>query len=251
MSLPIKTIIIDDEKDARNSIRLIIENAFPQINIIDEAHSVESAVAKIKKHSPDLLFLDITLTDGTGFDILSHFQNPTFKVIFITGHNELAVKAFRYNALNFILKPINPDEIIEAVTRSLAQLQQKHIPEQLKYFLSQYQEKKTPQTLFLETHNDTFIVKIQNIIQCKKENTKTIFFLTNHRKITIEKSFSYYKDLLLSHHFCQTHHDHIINLHHVIKYNRTDGDTIVMTDDIHIPLLPSKKKYFLKKITAL
>jgi len=246
----IKTIIIDDENDARASIRMIIDSFPNNLNIVSEAYSVESAYNKIIKHKPQLIFLDIDLTDGTGFELLSKFKEYDFKIIFVTGSNESAIKAFRFNALDYILKPINPDDLIDAIKKAIKYINQSDINIQLNNLLQQ-QSSNSQKNIILSTLEDMHVIEIENIIRCESDGNYTTFHLNNNEKIMVSKNIKEYADLLDGHNFFRSHQSHLVNLNYFYKYHKKDGGYIVLKDNTTVPVSKRKKEALMQSLTNL
>jgi len=246
----IKTIIIDDEEDARAAVQMIIASFQNDLEIVAEASSVSEAFDVILKHKPQLVFLDIDLKDGTAFDLLEKLEDVNFKIIFVTGFNDLAVKAFRFNALDYILKPINPDDLIEATQKAIKSIDEKNIHAQLKNLLQQNKLSKQ-KNIVLSTLEDIHIVEIENIIRCESDGNYTTFYLNNSEKIMVSKNIKEYADLLSEHNFFRSHQSHLINLAYLLKYHKKDGGYIVMKDNSSVPLSKRKKEALLKLIANM
>ena len=250
MSDLIKTIIIDDEADARASVRIIIESFTDKLEIVAEAASVEHSIEIINKHKPQLVFLDIDLEDGSAFDLLQKLEQPDFKIIFVTGFNDLAVKAFRFNALDYILKPINPDELIEATEKAIQTINDNNLQIQLRNLLEQKKSNKQ-KNIILTTLEDIHVVEIESIIHCESSGSYTTFFLNTGEKIMVSKNIKEYADLLSEHNFFRTHQSHLININYLQKYHKKDGGYIIMKDNSNIPLSKRKKEALLKLISNI
>ena len=246
----IKTIIIDDENDARAAVKMIIASFQNNLNIVAEASSVAEAFDSITEHNPQLVFLDIDLKDGIAFDLLKKFENINFKIIFVTGFNDLAIKAFRFNALDYILKPINPDDLIEATQKAIKYIDERNIHLQLKNLLQQNHLNKQ-KNIVLTTLEDIHIVEIKDIIRCESSGSYTTFHLKNHEKIMVSKNIKEYADLLSEHNFFRSHQSHLINIDYLLKYHKKDGGYIIMKDNSSVPLSKRKKEALLKKISNM
>ena len=250
MSKSIKTIIIDDEPDAIASVRMIINSFSNNLDIVAEANSVEQSIEVIRKYRPQLIFLDIDLNDGTAFELLEKIEHTDFKIIFVTGSNNLAIKAFRFNALNYILKPIDPDLLIEATQKAIETIHQGNIQIQLNNLLEQ-QKFKQQKNIVLSTLDDIFVVEIDQIIRCESDGNYTTFYLNSKEKIMVSKNIKEYADLLSEHHFFRPHQSHLINLHFFSKYHKKDGGFIVMKDNSTVPLSRRKKEQLLAMLAKI
>jgi len=246
----IKTIIIDDEEDARASIRIIVNSFSNNLDIIAEADSVQTAYNKIIKHKPQLIFLDIDLSDGTGFDLLSKFNDYNFKIIFVTGSNQSAIKAFRFNALDYILKPIDPDEFIDAIKKAVKHINQSDISIQLNNLLQQ-QTTNSQKNIILNTLDDIHVIEIENIVKCESDGNYTTFYLNNDEKVMVSKNIKEYAELLDGHNFFRSHQSHLVNLNYFSKYHKKDGGYIVLKDNSTVPVSKRKKEALMQSLTRL
>ena len=250
MSDSIKTIIIDDEADARASVRMIIESFPNNLEIVAETISVKQSIEELTNHKPQLIFLDIDLEDGTAFDLLEKLESIDFKIIFVTGSNQSAIKAFRFNALDYILKPINPDELIEATQKAIKSINEGSLKIQLNNLLEQ--QKLTQQkNIILSTLEDIHVVEIENIVRCESDGNYTTFFLNTKEKIMVSKNIKEYADLLSDYSFFRSHQSHLINLNYFSKYHKKDGGYVIMKDESSVPLSKRKKEALLTCISNL
>ena len=240
----IRTYIIDDEEDARNMLRAFISNYCPQVEIIGEADGVTNGYRKLMTEQPDLVFLDIQMDDGTGFDLLEKIKRPSFAVIFTTAFDEYAIKAFKYSAIDSLLKPIDPDELIEAVSKIKAgEGQSKQISELIDQKNNQRFDRIT-----LSSHDGITIVKLKDISRLESDSNYTHFFLVGGEKITVPKSLKEYEKMLPSDQFFRTHQSFIVNLEYVKKYVKEDGGYILMEDGSEVLVARRRKDDFLERI---
>jgi len=198
-----------------------LEEYCPEVEIAGTEPSIKSAFRLIKRLSPDLIFLDIEMGDGKGFDLLSMFDRIDFKIIFVTAYSEYAVKAFRFSAVDYLLKPVKIDELREAVAKIMDSGRERSEPENLKALVSNLKggPAKNP-TLVIPNIKGFVVLKIPEIILCQADGYCTNFFLTGSRKIISSKNLKHFLDLLSDHNFIRIHHSYIINLDHVTAYNR-------------------------------
>jgi len=243
----IRAIVIDDEKPSREVLCNYLEEFCPEVDIVVTAGSVSSAYKAIRKYNPDLIFLDIELGDGKGFDLLKMFDRIDFRIIFVTAYSEYAVKAFRYSAVDYLLKPIKIDELREAVgkvqSRDGNSLNSENISALLKNINST--PVSTP-TLVIPHLKGFEVLKISDIIMCRADGYCTNFHLTGNRKIISSKNLKQYEDLLPEHNFIRVHHSFLINLNHVCSF--TKQGEIVLTEDIKASLGDAYKDGFQKKL---
>ena len=238
-------VIVDDEPMARETIKSIIIDRFPEINMVGQAGSVQSAIETIKDTKPDLVFLDVDLTDGYGFDILTILKPINFKVIFITAHQEYAIKAIKFSAFDFILKPVSVTELSDAINR--VQVEDDSSNQSLKWnaFFSNISN-KDQKTIVLKTSESIHLVHVNDIIKCEADNNYSTFFLVDGKKIVISKGLKEYEEMLGELGFFRVHQSHLINLKFVSRYDKRDGGFVVLKDESHVPVSQRKKQKLLE-----
>lgn len=239
----ISIAVIDDESKARETIINILALSTEIPKIIGEADSVEAGFELITRHHPDLVLLDINLIDGTGFDLLKKFDNINFKVIFITAHEEHAIKAFKFSALDYILKPITAGELLNAVEKAAALKQNEETELKLSTFLSNLDKIKK---IVLKTAESIHIVNVKNIIRCEADINYTTFYLDNGQKLLVSKTLKEFDEMLDSSGFYRTHQSHLVNLDHILRYEKLEGGHLVMNDDSIVPVSSRKKDELFK-----
>jgi two-component system, LytTR family, response regulator len=237
-----RTIIIDDEEKARKTIYNYLSLSCKEAEVVAQADSVESGYQAIVTFKPDLVLLDINLTDGTGFDLLKKFDRITFKIIFITAYEEYAIKAFKFSALDYLLKPVNPQELVEAIEKAGKTIENENVELRFKAFLTNYDNKpKTEKKLVLKTSENIFLVDIKDIIRCEADGGYTTFFLADGRKILVSKNLKEYEDILTEYNFFRPHHSHLVNLSYMLSFEKRDGGSIVMKDKSMVPVSTRRK----------
>lgn len=242
----LRAVIIDDIENIRKKNSAIIKANCPSVTIIGEADSVESGVKLIKQLSPDLVFLDVEMPDGTGFDLLQKVKPISFKVIFITGYEDFAVKAFRFSAIDYLLKPLDPDDLTEAVKKAESSLNKEVFDMKLSNLFANLERPKNLQNLILKTADRIYSVNIQDIVNCESDKNYTTFHFINAPKLVVSTNLKEYETLLTPHNFFRTHQSHLINMAYFDHFIKTDGgNTIVMKNKITIPLSVRKKEEFM------
>ncbi len=242
----LRAVIIDDIENIRKKNSTIIKMNCPSVTLIGEADSVESGVKLIKQLSPDLVFLDVEMPDGTGFDLLQKLKPFNFKVIFITGYEDFAVKAFRFSAIDYLLKPLDPDDLVEAVKKAESSLSKEVFDMKLSNLFANLERPKNLQNLILKTSDRIYSVNIQDIVNCESDKNYTTFYFINAPKLVVSTNLKEYESLLTPHNFFRTHQSHLINMAYFDHFIKTDGgNTIVMKNKITIPLSVRKKEEFM------
>lgn len=249
----INSIIIDDEPKARETIGEMLLIYCKNINIIGQADSVESGIKAINTLNPDLVFLDIKLPDGSGFDILKHFYPPLFKVIFITAYDDYAIQAFKFSAVDYVLKPIDPDDLIAAVGKvEEAQIQKEDISMKLNALFSNYSSNRNEEKkIVLKTQKSIHVISVKDIVRCEADQSYTTFILTNGNKIMVSKTIKEFDEMLSLYGFYRIHQSHLINLSLVDYYEKGDGGLVIMKDKSSIPVSQRKKDDFLNILNKI
>lgn len=243
----LKAIIIDDEQRARETIENILVNYCEEIEVIDQAHDVSSAIVAIKKQKPDIIFLDINMPDGTGFDVLRKLDKIDFRVIFITAYQEHAIQAIKFNAFDYILKPIDPDELINAV-KNVSETIEKYLDnDDLQMILTNIQESQNkPKRIVLKTAENIHLVDIRDIIRCEADRNYTMFYIQGQKKILVSKTLKDYEETLSAYGFYRSHQSHLININYIDNFERADGGSVIMKDGSKVPVSTRKKEQLLK-----
>jgi two-component system, LytTR family, response regulator len=247
----IKAIIIDNEPGVRRVLSLMLQQHCPDVVVAAEAESVQDAYEAIIHYQPDLVFLDIRMEDGTGFDLLQRFQNVDFHIIFITAFEEYAIKAFKFSAVDYLLKPVELPELLSALERlrSIMSPVQDHRVRNLLLNLqtSRQDEKK----LVLRTHEKFHFVKVSDIVFCKCDGNYTTFFLQNENHIMVSRSLKEYDEMLADYGFFRPHKSYLINLAHVTGFEKSEGGFIIMKEDLRVPISYRKKDDFLRIVEGM
>lgn len=248
----LRAIVIDDIESIRKKNISIIKSSCPNITIIGEADSVDSGVKLIKQLLPDIIFLDVEMSDGTGFDLLQKLKPVNFKVIFITGHEDFAIRAFRFSAIDYLLKPLQSEELIEAVKKAENSLTQEVFEMKLNNLFTNLERPKNIQKLILKTADRIYSVNMQDIVNCESDKNYTTFYFINAPKLVVSTNLKEYENMLTPFNFFRTHQSHLINMAYFDHFIKTDGgNTIVMKNKTTIPLSVRKKEEFLVALENL
>jgi two-component system LytT family response regulator len=242
----LRALVIDDIESIRKKNVAIIKASCPHISIIGQADTVDSGVKLIKQLAPDIVFLDVEMPDGTGFDLLQKLKPISFKVIFITGFEDFAIKAFRFSAIDYLLKPLDTNELIEAVKKAEDALNKEVFDLKINNLFANLERPKNLQKLVLKTADKIYSVNIQDIVHCESDKNYTTFHFINSPKLVVSTNLKEYENLLVPHQFFRTHQSHLINMAYFDHFVKTDGgNTIVMKNKKTIPLSVRKKEAFL------
>jgi len=252
----ITALLIDDDSNLRNGMKSMLERYAPEIQILGEADSVKTGTNAIEYHQPNVIFLDIQLGDGTGFDILEQLSQRNVSlnshVVFITAHEEYAVKAFRFSALDYLLKPVDPDDlkkVIEKVKKVLANNDSyAHIDLLLENIRKKVDKFKR---IALSTSDGIHLFEVSDIIRCESQDNYTKFYIKDNKPVLISKTLKEYEELLSEQGFERIHQSHLINLAYLKSYIKKDGGYAVMADNSHLPISQRKKERLQELLKSL
>ena len=241
-----KVVIVDDEILVAKNLELLLNRYCPEIIIEGIAHSAKDAEALIKDKRPDVIFLDVEMPHGNGFDLLKRFDQINFGVIFVTAFDHYAIKAIKYSAIDYLLKPIDITELVAAVAKAQAQLKSKSVNQGLNLLLQNLaQPAARLQKLTLPTMDGMIFVNIDEILYCKSDGNYTSFYLINGQNPMATRQIGTYEDLLPEPLFCRIHRQYIVNVNKVSKYIKGRGGYVVMSDGKIIDVSVRKKEDFL------
>ncbi len=247
----IKALVVDDEEYSRGVVVSLLEQNFPEIEIVDKAKSAIEAIKSINKHNPDIVFLDIEMLDGTGFDVLDALPKVNFQFIFITSYSHYAIKAFKYSATDYITKPVDIDEFTEAVEKLKQNIVLNiHTGKNLEV-LQENISAKTPTRIIVPDAQGYNYIKLEEIIRFEADGRYTQLYLNEGRKITISKILREFSYLVDDKYFFRTHKSHIINLNYVKTLLKHEGGEIIMDDNSRIALSRERKKDFVKVMEGI
>ncbi len=235
-----KTVIVEDELQAINALTQEIKLNCPQLEICGTASTVDDALALIQKTRPELVFLDIQLKKGNGFDLLARLEPYQIKVIFTTAFSQYALKAIKISALDYLLKPIDSEELIKAVKKAeKSKIENSQI--QLQNFIHNQSLNPLLKKIALQTSKGIFLYEMESIIRLQAEGNYTTIYLKDGKKLTVAKTMRDFEELLDSYGFIRIHHSHIINLNHLKSYISKDGGYVVMNNLSTLPVSKRKK----------
>jgi len=245
----IKAVIIDDVQQAIDTLKADIKDYCPEIELIGEANGVVSGAKLLKEVKPEVVFLDIQMQDGSGFDLLEIVPNINFKVIFTTASDAFAIKAFRYSAVDYLMKPVDPDELIEAVKK----LKEDNAgqAESLSLLSDAMKTGQLSDRIALHTMEKIHITKIEDIIRCESMGNYTQFFFTENQKLLVTKTLKDFDKLLAEHQFIRVHQSHLINASQIKEFVKIDGGYILMSDGTKVPVSVRKKAAVIKMLEGL
>jgi len=247
----IKTVIVDDEQISRDAVYNLLKTHYPNFKI-ETASDVKSGIKTIAETEPQFVFLDVDMPDGTGFDLLNSLNAYNFRVIFITAHEEHALKAIKYSALDYILKPINTAEFIQAVDKAVVETENDNNKIRINTFLTNYKEQDNKlKKIVLNTAESLYVVSIEDIIRCESDNNYTHFFLNDGKKLLMSKTLKEYETLLPDNIFIRVHRSHLINILFIEKFKKKKSGAVIMKDKSVVPVSVRKKEQLLKILSRL
>ena len=247
-----KILVVDNETNIREGVVSMIENFCEDVTEIHEAEGVLSGLVKIEEVSPDVVFLDVELDDGTGMDLLLKLKQINFHLIFITAHNKYAIDAFKFSAIDFLLKPIAPDDLIAAFEKAKQLHKNKYLSQQLQIMQQSLlkivsKEKK----IVLKDSSSIYFVNVNDIIRCESSGQYTEFYFEEAKRIVISKSLKEYEELLVPYGFIRPHHSHLINVNKILRFDKVNGGSLILETLEEIPVSHRKKAEILQILDNL
>ena len=239
--MKIKSIIVDDEKHGRENLAGILQQYCREIELLGEANSAESAVLLINEYNPDLVFLDIEMPKTDGFQLLEQLKNFCFEVIFVTAYDNYAIKAIRFSASDYILKPININDLQAAVNKVSERILQKQENLRMKQLVYNIGQPQNPR-IGLPTGDRIEFVEISKIIRCQGEGNYTHIYFENNNHLLVAKTLVEFEDLLKDYSFVRVHKTHLVNFKHVITYLKTDGGTLQLSNGDSVSISRRRKE---------
>lgn len=238
-----QVLIIDDEKQAREALRSMLTDYCSSVTIAGEADGVVSGVEAIRKIRPDLVLLDIQMKDGTGFDLLDKVKNPGFRLIFTTAHDEFALRAFRYHAIDYLLKPIDPDQLIEAVEKIAESNTGSPLMDQISSLFESLEGKRM-EKLALPSQEGISYLKLDDILYLKADGNYTMFYTISGNKEMVTKALKDYEEMLPEDTFFRIHQSYIVHADQVKQFRR-DESIVLMTNNDQLPVAKRRRQDFL------
>jgi len=247
----LRTIIIDDEAHMRQTLEKMVGQFCPNLKLVATAEGVESGVKAIQSYNPDLILLDIKMNDGTGFDLLKELEPVDFKVIFITAYDQYAIKAIKFSAIDYLLKPVDPDELAEAVNKAEGIVQQDFITQLDTLEQNMQSQDKTNKKIILKTSDNIHLVKVREINYCESEGSYTFIYLLNGKKIVVSNTLKDYDELLRDSGFYRVHKSYLINMRHIERFDKGDGGYVVLENESRVPVATRKREELLEMFDRL
>ncbi len=254
MNKNITTIIVEDEPHMRDLIIKKLSDFSSFIEVVDTANNVDEAIKKITTQQPDLIFLDIQLKNRNSFEILEQLPYLKSEIIFLTAYNDYVLKAIKFSAIDYILKPINNDDFFTAINKAKKRIEEKKENERLKYLIQTINNPLDKENkIGIPTIDGYEFVKIKDIIRCEADRNYTLIILDDDEKTKVLSSYNLkeFEILLNEMDFCRVHKSHLVNISHIKRYSKSDGAIIIMSDGSNIPISRTKKEDFLQRIRTI
>ncbi|MGN6603413.1 MAG: LytR/AlgR family response regulator transcription factor [Ginsengibacter sp.] len=246
----VRTILVDDERSGLNTLRKLLQLYCPELKIVAECEEADSAKEKIELLDPQLVFLDISLPGKSSFDLLSELGKINFEIIFVTAHHEFALQAFRYSAVDYLVKPVDEDILIESVKKAVKRIHTAAANDNILTLIHNVQNKevKREMKLCIPSLNGFRVVEMKDILYCEASGSYTNFILTENNSICSAKPIYEYDELLSGAGFIRIHKSYLVNLLHVKEYVRGEGGSVILSDNREVAVSRRKKDYFLSRM---
>lgn len=246
----VRTILVDDERSGLNTLRKLLQLYCPEVKIVAECEDADSAKEKIELLDPQLVFLDISLPGKSSFDLLSELDKINFEIIFVTAHHEFALQAFRYSAVDYLVKPVDEDILVESVKRAVKRIHTATANDNILTLIHNVQNKevKREMKLCIPSLNGFRVVELKDILYCEASGSYTNFILSENNSICSAKPIYEYDELLSGAGFIRIHKSYLVNLLHVKEYVRGEGGSVILSDNREVAVSRRKKDYFLSRM---
>ena len=246
----LSAIIIEDMPDALQLLQSSLKKNHKDIEVVATAQSVVEAAKILRSKEPDILFLDIMLGDGTGFDVLEIFPNLKSKIIFVTASDEFAIRAFKFAAIDYVLKPYSDDDLSLAIDRAKQQI--KPTEERLTILKETISAPESqPDKISLHTLDKIIIVSLLDIIRCESDSNNTIFYTSDDKKIFVTKTLKYFSDMLSGYQFLRVHQSHLVNINYISAFIKTDGGYLMLKNKMSVPVSVRKKSEVIEMLDRM
>lgn len=247
----ITAVIVEDEQGNRENLLRMIKEYCPQIQISAMCGSVEEAQTILSDTRPDILFLDICLGQDTGFSLLESLSDVSFEVIFVTAYDKYAIQAIRFSALDYLLKPIDPEDLIRAVDKAIRIILQKQENLRMQNLLSNVKAIDKQKRIALSVADKIEFVEVRSIVRCEAESNYTTFFLKSGEKLIVSRTLKEYEDLLTPYNFLRVHQSHLINMEEIKSFMKADGGYIRMKDGSLVSISRQRRNYVMEILKQL
>jgi len=243
----IKAILIDDEPDALEMLEWQLKQYCPQVQVTALCNSADTAIAAIQQHNPQLIFLDIEMPHKSGFEVLRSFPDPAFDIIFVTAYNQFAIPAFRAAALDYLLKPVDAEDLARALERFEKKQAHSNLKQQLQLLLQEYKPApKTVARVSLPTAEGFVFAAPEEIIRAEASGNYATIYFAGQKKLLLAKTLKDVEALLHGHGFTRIHQSHLVNVQQIVKYSKSDGGIVFLSDGSRLPVSRQRKDELLR-----
>lgn len=248
----IQSIIIDDQLDGREALRLQLEKYCPGVNVLKACQNIQEGIKAIRLHCPDLVFLDIQMPNGSGFDLLAQLEEINFEVIFVTAYSRYALQAIKFSALDYLLKPIEPAELIRAVDKVKASRGQENLVKRYEAMLKNIKsESGNIERLAISDMDGILVLDTSKIMYCAAEGSYTRIYMTGNKTHLFSKKLKEFEVMLGESGFCRVHHASLININHVIQYVKGEGGYVILSEGHHVNISRRRREVFLAQLNRI
>lgn len=248
----IKAIIIDDEKHCIDRLENLLKDFCQEVKILEKCFDVNTAYEKIKTLKPDVIFLDIQINEVTGFDLLKKFEKVDFEIIFMTAFEQYAVQAFRFSALDYLLKPVDADDLVGAVEKLKNKLGKKNTSENLELLLQNFNNfKQKNKKITIHTMHGFEVIAAQDILYCKSDVNYTTLFLKDEKMLTVARTLKEFEAVLTQYNFYRINNSYLVNLEYIKSYNKGKGGFIKLESGAEIEVSSRRKEEFLRQLEKM
>lgn len=245
----VSALIIDDERSNREFLSVVLADFCPSVQVVAEADSMDSGLEMIRKHDPDILFLDIQMPNGDGFELLSKVDSPRFQLIFVTAYDKYAIRSFKHSAIDYLLKPIDPEDLVGAVDRAQARIQNQEVTFNLQTLVNNLRNNDpNNQKLIVKDRKGLVVIRLDDVVRCEADGNYSVFHLTTGAKVTAAKSIKHFEEILENKQFVRIHNSHLVNMNHIVKYIRGRGGIVITSDDAELEVSRGKRDHFLRRL---
>lgn len=246
----LRSIIVDDEPKSLENLKILAEDFVKNISVVAMCRTVREALAAIKTYKPDIVFLDIQMQNETGFDLLAEIDQIDFEIIFVTAYSEFAIKAIKFSAIDYLLKPIDIDELRSAV-RKVEEKRTGKISGRLKILHDNLQGKGNDASkIALPSADGLIFIMVNEIFYCEASSNYTIFYTSENKQYVVSKTLGEYEDLLLGHNFFRIHHSYLVNLNVIKKYIKGEGGYVILNNNVSLNVSKRKRSDFLSRLSS-
>jgi two-component system LytT family response regulator len=244
----LRSIIVDDEPKSVKNLKILAERFVKNISVVATCKNVTEGLAAIEDHKPDIVFLDIQMQNETGFDLLSKIEHVTFEVIFVTAYSDYAIKAIKFSAIDYLLKPIDVEELRTAV-KKVEEKRTGNVSSRLRVLHDNLRGQKNGHKIALPATDGLVFIAVNQILYCEASSNYTVFHTMDSKQYVVCKTLKEYEDLLSTHDFFRIHHSYLVNLNEIKKYVRGEGGYVILNNNASLDVSKRKKANFLNRFT--